>query len=315
MPHPVLIDTDAGVDDALALLFALQSPELSIEAITTVAGNVGVRDCTLNVLTVLSLLGPQASPEVAEGARKPLRRSLFSAPEVHGADGLGNVRRLLWGRGREGTFRRDAVNVIIDRCLDFGRKLTIIAIGPLTNIARAWNKNPAALKRVGRIITMGGAFRVSGNTGPVAEFNYYVDPEAAGIVLNSGLPITVIPLDVTQQLVLMRTELEVRAQRESSRMAQALVKFTKSYMQYHSATEGFNGGYLHDPLAVAVAIDPAFVQTERAHVDVECAGTFTRGMTVADFRQQPNRKRVSVDVATNVDRKRFFKLFHGRLWG
>lgn len=315
MPRPVLIDTDAGVDDALALLFALQSHELSIKAITTVAGNVGVRDCTLNVLTVLRLLDLLASPEVAEGARKPLRRPLFSAPEVHGADGLGDVRRSLWGRGREGPFRGDAVNVIIERCLHFGRKLAIVAIGPLTNIARAWNKNPRALKRVGRIITMGGAFRVPGNTGPVAEFNYYVDPEAAGIVLNSGLPITVVPLDVTQELVLMRTELEVRAQRKSSRMAQALVNFTKSYMQYHSATEGFNGGYLHDPLAVAVAIDPACVQTERVHVDVERAGTFTRGMTVADFRRKPDRKRFSVDVATSVDRKRFFKLFHGRLWG
>ena len=98
-------------------------------------------------------------------------------------------------------------------------------------------------------------------------------------------------------------------------MAKALVKFTKSYMQYHSATEGFNGGYLHDPLAVAVAIDPACVQTERVHVDVECAGRFTRGMTVAAFRRKPDRKRVSVDVATTVDRKRFFKLFHARLWG
>ena len=307
---PIIIDTDTGVDDALALILALRSPELSVKVITTVAGNVEVEKCTTNVHRVLSWLHLPSYPIVATGAKKPLKRALTTAPEVHGKDGLGNLRG--------GTLPKQssarAVPTILSLAKEFTNRLTIVAIGPLTNIAHALLTQPTILRRVKRIISMGGAFRVPGNTGPVAEFNYFVDPDAAHLVLNSGLPITVVPLDVTEQLVLMRRELEYRACRRASHLATMIERFTKSYMKYHERTEGFFGGYLHDPLAIAVAIDPSLVTTRRVNVQIETKGVLTRGMSVADFRREHQSARRAVDVAVKVDRERFFRLFHERIW-
>ena len=314
MARPVLIDTDTGVDDALALILALRSRELSVKAITTVAGNVEVGKCTRNALAILHLLGVADKPAVSEGAQKPLCRPLFRAPEVHGTDGLGNARRYILASSTPRKCEQSAAKTIVDHCRSFGNKLVIVALGPLTNLALAWKKNPEAMMKVGRIISMGGAFRVPGNTGPVAEFNYYVDPEAAHLLLNSGLRITIVPLDVTEQIVLMRKELEYRAARRAGRVAKAILRFTKSYMKYHEMTEGFNGGYLHDPLAVAVAIQPDLVQTTRVHVDIETLGRYTRGMSLADFKNKLKRGKPTVEVASKVDRERFLRLFHERIW-
>lgn len=311
-PKPVLIDTDTGVDDALALILALRSPELSVKAITTVAGNIEVPKCTRNVQLILDLLQVQERPIVAQGAKRPMQRPLFTAPEVHGDDGLGNISAIL-PPSRAGKPAR-AVDVILECCRRYGPKLTIVAIGPLTNLALAWNSDPRTMRRVGRVITMGGAFRVPGNTGPVAEFNYFVDPDAAHLVLNSGLPVTVIPLDVTHQVVLMRKEMEYRAKRRASKVAMTILEFTRHYMRYHLKTHGFNGGYLHDPIAVAAAIDPSLLRTRTVHVDVETEGAHTRGMTVADFHQRRTLDRNTVNVALTIDRERFLRLFHERLW-
>lgn len=310
MARPVLIDTDAGVDDALALILALRSPELDVKAISTVAGNVEVEQCTRNVFYLLRLLNENKIP-VAQGASKPLAKRLVTAPEVHGEDGLGNTRpHVTIPR----SMSRDAVGMILSLSKQYGKRLTIIALGPLTNIARALNKDPRSLHNIGRLITMGGAFHVPGNTGPVAEFNYFVDPDAAHSVLNSGLPITVVPLDVTQQVVLMRRELEYRAKRRANSVARAILRFTKFYMQYHRKTENFYGGYLHDPLAVTAAIEPGIVQTRKAHVVVERQGEWTRGMTIANTQHRPARGESSVEVAFKLDRERFLKLFHERVW-
>jgi purine nucleosidase/pyrimidine-specific ribonucleoside hydrolase len=311
MPRPVLIDTDTGVDDALALIFALRSPEISVKAITTVAGNVQVSKCTHNVYRILQLLQVAEAPVIAQGASAPLRRRLVTAPEVHGDDGLGNAGIPL---RRPARIRRDAVRMILETCERYGRRLTIIALGPLTNLALALKEDRATLSRVGRIVSMGGAFRVPGNTGPVAEFNYYVDPEAAHRVLNAGLPVTIVPLDVTQHVTLMRTEAEYRAGRRASVVAKAILRFTRFYMRYHRITEGFLGGYLHDPVAVAVALEPSIVRSRRVHVDVETKGEWTRGMTVAELRHKPRLGRTAVHVAFRIDRERFLKLFHERLW-
>jgi purine nucleosidase/pyrimidine-specific ribonucleoside hydrolase len=207
-----------------------------------------------------------------------------------------------------------AVETILQLCRRYGKRLSIITIGPLTNIALALKSDRRTVLRAGRIISMGGAFHVPGNTGPVAEFNYYVDPDAAHAVLTSGVPVTVIPLDVTHQVVVMRSEMEYRARRRASHVARTILDITRDYMLYHRATQGFNGGYLHDPLAVGVAIDPTLVRTRPVHVDVEAAGTYTRGMTVADFRRRISRSTQTVDVALKVDRDRFLRLFHERLW-
>lgn len=311
MAQPVLIDTDSGVDDALAIILALRSPEIRVEAITTVAGNVEVDKCTANISFLLELLQPVSRPTLAQGASRPLRRKLFTAPEVHGKDGLGNFRG---NRQRIRPPRISAVRAILDACDRFEKRLVVVALGPLTNIARAFLHRPSSLRKIGRLISMGGALRVPGNTGPVAEFNYFVDPEAARIVLHSGLPVTMVPLDVTEQLVLMRNEVEYRAQRRASRIAKAVLRFTDFYMKYHKKTEGFYGGYMHDPLAMAMAIDPSLVSMRKMRIDVETRGVLTRGMTVAISEKNQKQHRGTVNVPTKVDRERFFKLFHERLW-
>jgi len=310
MPRPVLIDTDAGVDDALALILALRSPELEVKAITTVAGNVQVRHCTRNVMAILDQLHIGSDFIVAEGASKPLVRSLFTAPEVHGADGFGNVRPKK-GSGRSSSSLA-ATRVIADACRKWGRGLTIIALGPLTNIALVLKRYPGLISRIGRLVTMGGAFRVPGNTGPVAEFNYYVDPEAAQAVLSSSIPITVIPLDLTQQLVLMRSDLERRALRRANALSRLIARMTKFYMQYHFKTERFFGAFLHDPIAVAAAIRPSLFRIQRLHVEIETRGLLTRGMSIADSRVAARGRRA--DVALKFDKEQFLRLFHERLW-
>ncbi len=318
MARPIIIDTDAGVDDALALILALRSHEVSVEAITTVAGNVEVEKCTRNVTLVLDLLQVASRPRLAEGSRSPLKRKLVTAPEVHGRDGLGNI-----GSRRSGKLRvrRDAVDVILQCCRQFGKRLTIVALGPLTNLAKAAQKDLRTLKMAGRIVSMGGAIRVPGNTGPVAEFNYFVDPEAAQLVLNSGLNVTIVPLDLTQQVVVMRREIEYRAKRRASKLADFILRSTRHYMRYHMTTQGFDGGYLHDPIAVACVIQPSLIRTTRNRIDVETKGELTRGMTVA---ARPNdlvgrvwrgiQRPGTVDVATSIDKEGFLKLFHERLW-
>jgi pyrimidine-specific ribonucleoside hydrolase len=306
---PVLIDTDAGVDDALAIVYAMHSPEVQVEAITTVAGNVEVDKCTRNVHTVLRYTRSAQSPLVVQGAYRPLRYTLTTAPEVHGNDGLGNTQSPLrtkgYHRGGEGA------KCIRDACDRFGQDLTIVALGPLTNVALALARYPRSLRRVKRIVSMGGAFQVPGNTGPVAEFNYFVDPHAAHAVLHSGLPLTVVPLDVTQQLILLRKTLKGIVHRTKSELGFFIQKATAPYMHYHKTTLGFLGGYLHDPMAVAIAVHPVLATTVRAHVEVECESPLTRGMTVVDFRLKPDKRDPEIVVGINLNK--FKKLFEKRV--
>jgi inosine-uridine nucleoside N-ribohydrolase len=158
---------------------------------------------------------------------------------------------------------------------------------------------------------MGGAFAVPGNTGPVAEFNYYVDPHAADIVLNSGLSVTVVPLDLTEQVVITRSELKEAAETVKTPLLKFILRFTAPYMRYHHQTLGFQGGYLHDPMAVAIAIDPALARSIPATIRVESDGRLTRGMTQAEC--QSGSKRSSTHIAVTIDKKRFIGLFHKRV--
>lgn len=305
----ILIDTDAGVDDALAIIYAMHSPEVRIEVITTVAGNVEVDKCTRNVKTILQYCHSGYSPDVVEGSREPLRLPLTTAPEVHGKDGLGNT---LQGMSiHPGSRARGAVERIRRACDQFADQLTIVALGPLTNIALAFRKYPGSIRKAHRIVSMGGAFRVPGNTGPVAEFNYFVDPDAADLVLKSKLPLRIVPLDVTEQIVFLRKDLQQIVSRRQTPLSSFIYRFTSSYMHYHKKTLGFLGGYLHDPLAVAIAITPSLAKTQRIHVDVECESVLTRGMTVADFRKKG--KRTDPEVVIGFDQEKFLRMFHRRL--
>jgi inosine-uridine nucleoside N-ribohydrolase len=184
-------------------------------------------------------------------------------------------------------------------------------LGPLTNLALTLTKYPRSLRKVKRIVSMGGAFRVPGNTGPVAEFNYFVDPHAANIVLNAGLPLTVVPLDVTEQIVLLRHRLKAIAQRRKSELTSFILKASGPYMRYHKKTLGFLGGYLHDPMALAIAIHPSLAQVVRAHIEVECDSPLTRGMTIADSRVKSNVG--DPRVVVGINRSRFVDLFQKRV--
>ena len=321
MTTPILIDTDPGIDDALAMLLALSSPEISVEAITTVAGNVTVELGTANVFRILDIVRPARRPRVAQGAVAPLKRPLVTAAHVHGEDGLGNLHRLLEPDGRPrypgptvGLEMLGAADLILETAERYPGRLVIVALGPLTNLALALERDAARLRLAERIVVMGGAVAVPGNVTPAAEFNLYVDPEAAAAVFNAGLPIELIPLDVTRQVLLTRAALGEALGRAPGRRARFVEDFSLFGFDFADA-HGEGGIVLHDPLAMAVAVEPGLVELEPFHVDVECEGALTRGMTVADRRDIPayRRKAPNCRAALRVDVERSLQFFLERV--
>ncbi|HLC42143.1 MAG TPA: nucleoside hydrolase [Methylomirabilota bacterium] len=301
MALPVLIDTDPGIDDALALIFALRSEELSVEAITTVAGNVPVELTTRNALRILTLLSIPGALPVARGAPAPLTRSLVSASHVHGDDGLGNIDRLRTPDGSplypEPTVElvpHDGAGLILETIRRWPDELTVIALGPLTNLAIALQRDPAIMRKVREVVIMGGAIAVPGNVSPVAEFNFYVDPEAAHRVLAAGLPIRLVPLDVTQQVILRRDRIERRMAGRRDPVSRFVWAMARAGLEFAQKAEGLDGLVLHDPLAVAVALDPSLMSARELFVDVETEGVLTRGMAVAD-RRFPSRAQTALN--------------------
>ena len=316
----VIIDTDPGIDDALALFLALQSPELTIEAITTVAGNARVEDCTRNVFLILELLKPEPRPIVARGAARPLESELQPALEVHGEDGLGELFR---HRNPDGLARyprplhspatAGAADLILELVRRYPGEITLITLGPLTNVAQALRRDRKTMEKISRIISMGGAILVPGNTSATAEFNIATDPEAARIVLGSGLPLTLIPLDVTERVRLSGEALRTWVEPLADLPAQFLLDCTAHLIAFSEKWEGFPGIILHDPLTVGVAIDPNLVKTQPLYVQVETRGEITTGMTVADRRPLRAERQPNIEVALDVDVDRFLSLFRGRL--
>lgn len=305
--RPVLIDTDPGIDDALALFLAWGSPGLRVEAITTVAGNVTLELATANAARLLGAVRPSHRPRVARGAAGPLRRPLNTAVHVHGDDGLGNLDRFLSADGRPRypvppvTIETlDAADVILETVDRFGDGLTLIALGPLTNLALALRRDPGRLRRVGRIVAMGGAVTVPGNITAGAEFNFYVDPDAAAAVLGAGLPVDLVPLDVTRQVVLSRGDLEGALGTPHEGGGRLLLDL---------AAYGFDrwepGITLHDPLAVAVADDASLVGWTPLHVAVETESSLTLGLSLGDRRERAfERAPANCRVALTVDAPR-----------
>lgn len=317
--QPVILDTDPGVDDALAMMLAFASPELRVELITTVAGNVPVEVTTANTRRLLALLQPEQQPLVAQGAARPLRRALKTAEFVHGKDGLGGLSEL---KRRDGTslypehsgcvVHGQAVQRIVKLADRYRQGLTIIALGPLTNIARAISQAPDTMRRVGRLIIMGGAIDVPGNITRAAEFNLYVDPHAADLVMNSGLPVTLVPLDVTEQVRLTSTFLRETLGGSRTRRAHAVRHMTHRLVHGRKCNSGMA---MHDPLAVAAAIEPELVRLTSMQVRVETRGEHTLGMSIAKPSDSKHATRVSpvVEVATEVDSDRMLELFANRV--
>jgi len=317
-PIPVIVDTDGGVDDALALIMALNSPQLDLKAVTVVAGNINVDQAANNVLRVVSIVKPDTLPIVAKGYEKPLQKPPFNAAGIHGADGLGELDRF---KEADGTPRypqltiepstENAVDLLLKAAQEYDDSLTIIALGPLTNLAIAIQKDSATIKKVGRIIIMGGAVTVPGNITAAAEFNFFVDPHAAQVVMESGIPLTLVGLDVAMKAPLPRQVVEDNLQRRPSKVTQFIADCTEIYMAFYRDHEGFYGCYLHDPLAMAVAIDSSLVTTESLYMMVETEGRFTTGMSLADRRDRRDEKTnpPNVEACLDVDTERFMQLF------
>lgn len=301
----VLLDVDTGVDDALAITLAVRSPELEVVGITTVSGNVPVARCTANTLLVLEMLGAPALP-VVSGASTPLARPRLTATEVHGADGLGNVTRAYPSPSRRAA--EGAAEFLLEAIRRFPEDLTLIATGPLTNVATAIQRDPATMRRLRGLTVMGGAVRVPGNVGPVTEFNFAVDPEAAAIVLGAGLGLTLVPLDVTEQVILRREALDG----DGGALRTFLREMTATTMAFHWKHEGFDGMFLHDPLAVGSVVDPSLVRGQPMHLAIEQRGGMTTGMTVADLRRR-SQAAPNASVCTQVDADRFLALFCQRV--
>ena len=304
----VLLDVDTGVDDALALMLALGSPELEVVGITTVSGNVPVARTTANTLLVLDILGTPAIPVVA-GAAAPLARDLITAAEVFGTDGLGDVTAGYPAASRQAA--EGAAEFVLDMVRRYPGELTLVATGPLTNVATAIRRDGETMRRLQALTVMGGAIRVPGNVGPATEFNFGVDPEAAAIVLGAGLPLTLVPLDATEQVVLSRKAVEEA--REKGRLQAFIREMTATAMDFHRDHEGFDGMFLHDPLAVGIVMDPSLAQTRPMAVAVERRGELTAGMAVADLRRRSRTKPPTAMVCMRVEAGRFLDLFRRRV--
>lgn len=315
MQKSVLIDTDPGVDDALALLLALNSDRLQVKAITTVSGNVDVQTATNNLYRVLQhVSGPY--PVLAQGAGQPLCREPFFAGHIHGRDGLGGVNSSqvpAVGPASDppALSFRSAAEEILFQTANSPEPLTLITLGPLTNIALALQQNPDLPGKIQEMIIMGGAYTVPGNITPAAEFNFYADPEAADLVFRSVINIIAVGLDVTRQVRISRQELQDWAQSRDSHTRSSIQAWTRHSLDFMQDLTGKPFLPLHDPLAVLACIYPDLVKTEPMHVEVETKGEHTRGMSLADLRPVLDKwkKEPNIQVCTWVDSRQSLKLF------
>jgi inosine-uridine nucleoside N-ribohydrolase len=322
-PRRVIIDTDPGTDDAMAIILALNSPELKVEALTVVPGNVDGRQGLENALKIVSLAG-RCDVTVAGGAQHPLNQKLITAQFWHGKNGLANVELPPSKCKADPRFGPD---LIIEMIHKFPHEITLIPVGPLTNIALAVSKDPSIAGLVKDIVIMGGSI-TGGNVNGAAEANIYNDPEAAQIVFRAGWTVTMVGSDVGERTLITRKYL---AQLQSSRGPQSdfIAKIADFYLT-RSEKSGYSGAAMYDPLAVGIALDPTLGTLKEMHVDVETKGEFTRGETVAN-RMGSNENNVlhgdhyeiegvielkpNARVCLASDADRFLQLFVSRVKG
>lgn len=321
-PTRVIIDTDPGIDDALALILAFASPELSVEAITTVAGNVTVAQATRNTCLLLELVDPHPRPTIARGAAHPMTRPLRTAESYHGKDGLGELSRFTTEKGtprypepQQLLAAQSAPTLMAERISAAPGEIVLVCIGPLTNLAMAIQAAPTEMAKVKEVIIMGGAIQAPGNTTPAAEFNLYTDPEAAKLVFTSGLPMTLVPLDVTQRALLRVELIEAVVRHIGSRVTRFVRDTTERLFGIEQEQAGCAAIPLHDPLAVGVVIDPSLVTRRPFHVEMETGEGPAQGMTIADRRQIKDewKQPPNLQVCTEVDAGRFIALFLERI--
>jgi purine nucleosidase len=307
-PYPIIIDTDPGQDDAVAILLALASPELEILGITAVAGNVPLALTELNTRKICELAG-KPETKIYAGAIRPMLHDLVTAEHVHGRTGLDgpvlpDPQMLLQ--------KQHAVDFIIDTLMSRpAATVTLCTLGPLTNIALALVKEPMIASRIKRIVAMGGGFFEGGNITPAAEFNIYVDPHAARLVLDAGIPFTLIPLDCTHQALTTKARVEkFRTMKNNSGPATALMM--DFFERFDEQKYGTDGGPLHDPCVIAWLLKPELFTSRDVNVAVECESALTMGMTIVDWWRVTERK-ANATVCRRIDSDGFFDLLTERL--
>src|SRR5438445_4338210 len=343
-PFRVIIDTDPGVDDALALLLAMRSPELKIEAITPVAGNVPLELTLLNALRMVEIAGRTDIP-VAAGAKAPLMRRLVSAAYAHGENGLGGA---VFPEPNTQPVTEPAAEFIRHIVRKYPNEVTLITIGPLTNVATALNADPELAGMIKNLVMMGGSLS-GGNITPAAEFNIYVDPEAARIVFQSGIPITMVGLDVTRKTGLTDAHVR-RLESAQNPVSQAAANIAHHAIQHYREAGFLVDPNMHDSLAVAAFLNPSLLNWKEYYVDVETSGELTAGETLGysptagDLRRSAEAEKKAAqsmtirgsaptlattktspvlrdhfvpntNVAMEVDSAGFFELLIGRLTG
>ena len=301
------MDVDTGVDDALALLLALSLPEAELVGVSTVAGNVPLHRTTDNTLRLLQWAG-RADVPVYAGAERPLVRDAVAADDVHGATGLGAAQLPEARRSPAG----DGVEFLLSTLQTRPGEVTLVATGPLTNLAQAETRVPGVLRQARQVVIMGGAVRVPGNITPTAEFNFYADPHAARQVIASGAELILVGLDVTDQVWLKQVDLQA--------CTGAYAAFCRAACEpviaFESAHYGFAGMHVHDPVALGAALWPQLFRTQQLWVDVEISGELTAGQVVVDQRalaSDQERLGRPVACAMDVDQARFLELFTERV--
>jgi len=307
-PCRMILDVDTGIDDAMAILYALRRPGIRLEALTTTFGNTDVDTATENTLRILELAGREDVPVARGPGRSLLKPFRGGATHVHGDNGLGDVE-LPESRGH--AVDETAPDLIVRLARENPGEITLCPVGPITNVALALAKAPETAQLLKEIVVMGSTIfhpGIQGIPSPMADANFWNDPEAAQIVLRSGAKITLVGMDVTMKVLLtaaMRAEISARGGAVGQRMMEITQFYVDSYARMYP---GIDGCGLHDPLAVAIAEDPSLARKERMCVDIELAGTLTRGQTVAD-RRETARGRENADVCLEVDAEEFGRRF------
>lgn len=299
----VILDCDPGHDDAISIILAASKvSNLKIEAITTVAGNVEVEKNTLNALKVCDIIGLDDVP-VAQGADRPLIKEKEIAEEIHGETGLDGPE--LPENPTKEKIEQHGVDLIIEKVLASDGDISLVPTGPLTNIAMAMIREPKIIPKIKEIVLMGGG--TFGNWTPAAEFNIWVDAEAAKVVFESGVPIAMFGLDVTHQALATQDVISDLATIDND-VAEFVVELLKFFAKTYKDYFGFEGGPIHDACTVAYLIDPSIFDVKHVHVDIETKGEFTYGMTSVDLLATTGKK-PNVHFATDLDQTKFWDLF------
>ena len=310
----MIIDVDPGIDDAMAIFYAVRRPGIKLEALTTTFGNTDTSIATDNALRVLELLGRPDIPVARGVARSFIHPYVRRADHVHGSNGIGDIEL---PQPKISATDEHASDLIIRMVKENPGEMTLCPVGPVTNVALALVKAPEIAKLLRKIVVMGSTIfhpGIQGPTAPMVDANFANDPEAAHIVLRSGADITLVGMDVTMK-TLLTTGMIDEVAREGDEAAKTLMRMTEFYVEaYKRMYPGIAGCGLHDPLAVAVAEDPSLARTERMFVDVELHGELTRGQTVADRRLTAVSLH-NVDVCMDIDRPRFMANFLAAIKG